>query len=301
MAVQIHREQGFEWINIVQPSQEELWEIGKKYGLHYHALKDSLDPDHLPKYEVANNIVFIIARVSDKYAHPDADTIQELTTKIAVFVGKDFVITVHRPELECLEEACKDALVGKSNSIFEFLCNVLQQVLLSYEPRAMQLSDLLDKYETRLFLRTKTPDILHNLYKLKREATVIKRMLTLSKNILDKIGAHIDDRPVQEPMLQDVMDLYLRLDIMFDHVAESANNLLNLYINLSSQKTNEVMRILTVFSVFFMPLTFIVGIYGMNFRYMPELRTSYGYPAVLVVMAGITVLIFIWFKRKKWL
>jgi magnesium transporter len=70
---------------------------------------------------------------------------------------------------------------------------------------------------------------------------------------------------------------------------------------LASQKTNEVMRILTVFSAFFLPLTFIVGVYGMNFQWMPELQVQYGYPAVMVFMALVTLLIFQWFKRKNWL
>jgi len=77
--------------------------------------------------------------------------------------------------------------------------------------------------------------------------------------------------------------------------------LLNVYFSASSQRTNDTMRILTIFSVFFMPLTFIVGIYGMNFKFMPELEWKKGYPAVMILMGIITLLIYIWFKRKKWL
>lgn len=301
MAVNIYKEQDFDWIDVVEPSRGELADIGKKYGLHYYSLIDSLDPDHLPKYEITNNIVFIIARIYDSSANGEADTIQQLTTKLAIFVGKDFVITIHRPELQCLQEACKDALKGKSKGIFDFICNVLKEVLLTFEPPGLVLSKLVDKYETELFMKKTPPDILSELYKVKRQSALIKRVLILSANILKKIDEHIVDERVQDPMLQDVIDLYTRIDIMYDHVVEDSNNLLNLYINLSSQKTNEVMRILTVFSVFFMPLTFIVGIYGMNFKYMPELSWMYGYPVVLLLMAVITTLILMWFKRKGWL
>jgi magnesium transporter len=76
---------------------------------------------------------------------------------------------------------------------------------------------------------------------------------------------------------------------------------MNLYISFSAQKTNDVIRVLTVFSVFFLPLTFIVGIYGMNFKYMPELNSKWGYPITLLVMIGVTLSIYLWFKRKKWL
>lgn len=76
---------------------------------------------------------------------------------------------------------------------------------------------------------------------------------------------------------------------------------MNLFISFSAQKTNDVMKVLTIFSVFFMPLTFIVGIYGMNFEFMPELKQKWGYAAVLILMVIVTVLIYLYFKKKKWL
>jgi magnesium transporter len=82
---------------------------------------------------------------------------------------------------------------------------------------------------------------------------------------------------------------------------DEVNNLVNLFMSLSSQKTNDVMKVLTIFSVFFMPLTFIAGIYGMNFEFMPELRQKWGYPGVMVLMGIVTAFIYFWFKRKKWL
>jgi magnesium transporter len=84
-------------------------------------------------------------------------------------------------------------------------------------------------------------------------------------------------------------------------MSENTNHLLNIYFNISSQRTNETMRVLTIFSVFFMPLTFIVGIYGMNFHNMPELSWQYGYPATIAAMAIVTIVIYSWFRRKKWL
>jgi magnesium transporter len=84
-------------------------------------------------------------------------------------------------------------------------------------------------------------------------------------------------------------------------VLEDVNNLLNISVAFAAQRTGEVMRILTVFSVFFMPLTFIVGIYGMNFEFMPELKERWAYPAVLILMAIVAGFIFWWFRKKKWL
>jgi magnesium transporter len=96
-------------------------------------------------------------------------------------------------------------------------------------------------------------------------------------------------------------DYYIKLDTVIEEVYDSINSLMNIYISLSSQRTNEVMRTLTVFTAFFLPLTFIVGVYGMNFHYMPELNHPSGYPMVLGLMLFITLFIWIWFKRKGWM
>jgi magnesium transporter len=86
-----------------------------------------------------------------------------------------------------------------------------------------------------------------------------------------------------------------------DELLEEVNNLLSIHLAMASHRTNEVMRVLTVFSAFFLPLTFIVGIYGMNFTFMPELTKHWGYPGVMLLMLGISLVIFIWFRRRGWL
>jgi magnesium transporter len=101
--------------------------------------------------------------------------------------------------------------------------------------------------------------------------------------------------------LQDVMDQHLKMQALCNQVLDDVTNLMNLNFSYSSQRINEVMKILTMFSVFFMPLTFIAGIYGMNFEYMPELTKKWGYPAVLILMMVIAVVIYQWFKKKKWI
>ena len=88
---------------------------------------------------------------------------------------------------------------------------------------------------------------------------------------------------------------------LYSQILEDVNNLMGLYMSFSAQKTNEVMKVLTVFSVFFMPLTFIVGIYGMNFEFMPELKWTFGYPLVLMLMIVVATGIYLWFRKKNWL
>src|SRR5690606_37706820 len=117
--------------------------------------------------------------------------------------------------------------------------------------------------------------LLKGLYFLKRKVDVIQRILLLSYDIID----NIDPAENSNPHTRDIRDLYVKQQSIFDSLAANMNHLLTIYFNVSAQKTNETIRILTIFSVFFMPLTFIVGIYGMNFDVMPELRWRWGYPA----------------------
>ena len=99
--------------------------------------------------------------------------------------------------------------------------------------------------------------------------------------------------------LQDIKDSLLSLLLNYDEVLENANNLLNTYLSVNAQKSNDVMKLLTIFSAFFLPLTFIAGIYGMNFENMPELKWQTGYFLALAVMLVVAVIIYWWFKRKR--
>ena len=103
---------------------------------------------------------------------------------------------------------------------------------------------------------------------------------------------HIKTSPEDEAELRDVRDQHLKIQTLYTQVLEDVNNLMNLYVSFSAQKTNDVMKILTIFSVFFMPLTFIVGIYGMNFEYMPELNMRWGYPGVLIAMVVVIGIVY---------
>lgn len=99
--------------------------------------------------------------------------------------------------------------------------------------------------------------------------------------------------------MQDIKDQLLYLILIFDEMTDDANSLLNTYLSVNAQKSNDVMRLLTIFSAFFLPLTFIAGIYGMNFDHMPELKHPIGYFATLGFMLGIALIIFLWFRRKR--
>ncbi|WP_394776462.1 CorA family divalent cation transporter [Flavobacterium sp.] len=286
------------WIDVVDPTSEELSGISEKYNLNSYALLDCLDPDHLPKFEDHNDTHFIIIRVVNENKEK-LQTVQSLSCKIAIFYNDSFIITLHRtsqPLISAVKENFVDT--GKVKTSTGIAIHIVRDALHSFELPAINLSNEIDGYESKLFLKKNIPtDMIEAIYYLKNRAGLYKKLLLLSNEVVNSIRAEGEERPA----LRDVHDLHTKLLMLNDQVQEDAKELLNIYLSLSARKTNDVMKVLTVFSVFFMPLTFIAGIYGMNFKFMPELNYYWGYPITMIVMVVVSIVIFLWFKRKKWL
>lgn len=293
-----HKSISERWIDITNPSQAELDELSSKYNLHPNAVQDCLKPDHLPKYEEIDQTKFIVSRIYDINQSTDADTIQEVSRKISIFITHDTIITIHRTEQTVLSDIRHQYIDSlRCTDLNQLLMIILNKVLLSYEQPALKLNDEIDFYENKIFLKNKLPSLLKNLYRIKRKVSVNRRILTLTKDIINKLES--DNH--KNVMYRELQDTYVQQETIYDQLNDDINNVLQLYLSISSQKTNEVIRVLTIFSVFFMPLTFIVGIYGMNFHYMPELEWKFGYLFSMLIMIAVTVIIFLWFKRKDWL
>lgn len=288
---------GFDWVDLQSPTDEEIAEIALKYELHEASIKDAAQPDHLPKHEEFDNYTFVIFRVLSADPVAEADTIRELTNKISVFYSDRFFLTVHRSALPIFETVKSKRIDTRTcSNTTNLLIYFLREALYTFDQRGARLADSLDYYEDAVFLKQRKVPVLRGLYFVKRKIDVIRRLLLLSFELID----NIDAEEKRDVYTRDLRDLYVRTQALFDNLSENTAQLLSAYFSLASQRTNETMRILTVFSVFFMPLTFIVGIYGMNFHFMPELEWYYGYPAVMVLMFGISVGIYFWFKKKGW-
>lgn len=286
----------FTWIDITQPTIEELNLVAREYNLHEYTVRDCLEPDHLPKFELFETTNFLITRVYAPKNQRNPHTIQELTSKIAIFYNKTFIITIHRQPLTFIhqiKDQCWDSKVCKTPQ--ELIIQILWNALHTYESPAAELSGKIDFYEEEIFLRSHVPNIQKSLYFLKSKAASCKKVIHLTTDVIH----HSQQGIKSTPFMQDLLDLHLKLMTQYDKIMDDTNSLLNTYIALASQKTNEVVKILTIFSVFFMPLTFIVGIYGMNFEHMPELKSKWGYPGVLLLMIVVTLFIYYWFRHKR--
>ena len=290
--------EGIKWIDILSPSASEMEALSKEYNLNQNIVRDCMQPEHLPKYEFVDNVHFLILRFFAHTIDKRIMTIQDLTNKIAIFYGEHFLITIHKSEAKFLEILRNKYVVpGKCNSTSQLLAQIVWHSLETYHEPANRLSEQVDFFENQVMLKNSGSDHIEALYMLKRESAIGLKILTL---MLEPIN-HIYIKPGEESSLQDVRDQHLKIQTLYSQVLEDVNNLLNLSMSFAAQRTNEVMKVLTIFSVFFLPLTFIAGIYGMNFKFMPELDQKWGYPASVAAMIIVTIIIYLWVKRKKWL
>jgi magnesium transporter len=294
---------GFKWIDVAAPSPEELKQLAKEYDLHPTSIKDCLEPKHLPKFEKIGPRKFVILRHLDERAlkKPQNDTVNELTRKVALFVDDKLLITVHRKEtplMERLRERWRNATELPGSSALSIVLDLFRECILSFDSALMLADSAFESFEVRIFNNITEDLILEEMYFLKRRVAVYRRVL---RQTLDLVPRLHDFPPALAPFLQDLKEETERLHGWADEASEDVSTLLNTHISLASHRTNEIVRVLTVFSVFFMPLTFIVGVYGMNFRHMPEIESRFGYPAVWAVMGAVALGLYAWFRRRGWL
>jgi len=294
----IFQQSGCSWIDVKAPEEADFAKLVAQYGMHHESIKDCLSPLHLPKIERIGQVIFAIIRVLDTNSSQDADSVQQLTNKIAIFISDNQVITIHRktePFLEQIKQGL-DNKVPINRDIF--IDKLLTKAIETFSPKILAATDELDNFERLIFKDGKNEQILRGLYHLKRKASVFKRIMVLTKDIVTRYIKLSED---DSPFGQDVLDTVDHQIFMSTDLEENTTSLLNLHLSLASHRTNEVMSILTIFSVFFMPLTFIVGWYGMNFEYMPELHYQSSYFVIISVSIATVLGTYIWFKKRGWL
>lgn len=297
-----------QWLDFVNPSTEELEAIGREFALDPSSIHDCLQPDHLPKYELIENTEFVILRAFDDDCHAKADTTQDLTRKIAVFKRANILISIHRSDVSAVAKTRTKWTHKKfgPDSVHLILADLFLNVFTSFDRPIDRALDQLEALEMSIFnVSGAKPFELQEAYVLKRQSFIFRRLLRSTSDIFHKVQF---SKSVKGQLIQNVRDEFESSMFYTEELTESTTALLNLHVSLSSQRTNEasqqtneVVRVLTIFSVFLLPLNVVTGIYGMNFKNMPELDSPHGYYMALAAMVGITGTIFLWFRSKGFL
>ena len=286
-----------QWWDLADPTPEVLGGIADRFNLHRTSVQDCLDPEHFPKIEKVGDVLFMIIRCFDAHATAEADDLLSLTRKIAFFLGKDFLITIHRGDQPFLVDARR--LAEADQTPHEITVRLMKKATESFTPYLERLEQQMENLERELVTRPPQRSELLILYGLRSRLSVVKRQAMHTLVVIKEFSTIHSPGP--SPWLTDLRESAEGLWQYCDELMEDVQNLLSLHLSLSAHRTNEVMRFLTVVSLFFLPLTFIVGIYGMNFEFMPELRWKYGYLSSWLVMGAVCIFIYIKVRSKSWL
>jgi magnesium transporter len=301
------------WIDVTGVHDlDALRQLGEALALHPLTLEDIASVGQRPKAEPFDGYLFLSLRTLSVAPAVDGVAPALRDEQVSVVVREHLVVTFHeRPvdHLEPLRERIRRGIGrlprGDAGYLaYSLLDGLVDQGFVALEALSQDLERLEEQALTAPYARGAAPTlVLEHLVQLKRELAHLRRVTSPTRELL---GALRRDAPPElgHAVLTDLRDVYdhaARVLDSIDGLREVAGTLHETYVAGIAHRTNETLRVLTVFTALFMPLTFLVGVYGMNFRFMPELAWPWGYPALWAVMLVLIVVMLIWFRRRRWL
>lgn len=291
------------WIHIEGIHKTEIIEeIGEHFGVNSLVLEDLMSPTQLPKIEVYEDYVFIIVKNLD-YNPTSLSVFRE---QIGLIIGENFVVSLEESPGELftsLQNRLRNAQGRIRQMRSDYLAYALIDVIVDHYFIVLeQFSTAIQEVEEES-ISNPTSEVLGKINALRKECLLLRRPLLPFRDVIDEV---LDGEirllgKETHPYFRDVRDHLIQVIHTLETLRSTVSGLFDTYTSAVSHRMNEVMKVLTIVATFFIPLTFIAGIYGMNFKSMPELESPWGYPAVLLVMMGIGLAMFIYFKLKKWL
>ena len=291
------------WINVVGLHQVEvLDQLGALYGIHPLVLEDILNTDQRPKVEEGEQFLCFILKSLSVTSDPTGLAMEQ----VSVVLGRQFVISFQEENEQAFAAVIENLKAGKGRirkAGPDYLAYaLLDAVVDNYFVVLEGLSDRLERLED-MVMGSQARQALDELHRLKREMIMLRRVFWPLREAVGVLQRHESD------LVDHATGIYLR--DLYDHVVQvidtvetfrdMLSSMLDIYLSSMSNRLNEVMKILTIYSTIFIPLTFIAGVYGMNFRLMPELEWRWGYPAVLLLMSFVAAGMLVFFRRKRWL
>ncbi len=280
-----------------------LEKLGEGFGIHRLVIEDLMNIVQRPKCEDFGDYLFIVLKMLS-YDEKENKIIPE---QVSIILGQRFLLSFQEDSKRDTFQLIHDHLRNGKGKIRKMDTDYLAYSLLdalvdNYFIILEKLGDRIDLLEEELIIRPGTT-VIEQLYQLKREFLFLHKAVWPLREVISSLARR------ESPLIHEMTTPYLH-DV-YDHVVQAIDSveiyrdmltsMLDLYISNVSYRTNEVMKVLTIIATIFMPLTFLVGVYGMNFEYMPELGWEYGYLLVWVIMIGLAAIMIVYFKKKRWI
>ena len=291
------------WININGIHDVEIMgKIGEYVGLHPLLLEDIMNTDQRPKIEDFGDYIFIILKMI--YYNEKKHEIE--IEQVSLILGLNFVISFQEREGDVFNSIRERIRRGKGKmrkSGADYLAYTLIDAIVdNYFVILEGTGEKIEEMEEKL-VANPTPNTLQGIHNLKRDMIFLRKSVWPLREVISGL------KRTESSLIEESTDIYLR-DV-YDHsiqvidtietFRDMISGMLDIYLSSISNKMNEVMKVLTIIATIFIPLTFIAGIYGMNFVYIPELQLRWGYFAALFIMAVVSIIMLIYFRKKKWL
>ena len=291
------------WINIDGLHDVDIIEkIGKRYDFHPLVLEDILHTGQRPKFEDYEKYIYIVLMMLSFY--DDSQIVQ--SEQVSIVLGKNFVISFQENIGDVFEQI-RDRIRNAKGKIRKMGADYLMYTLLdaivdNYFVILEKLGEKIEFLEEEL-VNNPMKQTLQQIHNLKREMVHLRRSVWPLRELLSGIERSESDLILEstDAYIRDVYDHTIQVIDTVESFRDMVSGMLDIYLSSVSNRMNEVMKVLTIIATIFIPLTFIAGIYGMNFVYMPELKWKFGYFGVWMIMIIITGGMLYYFKKKKWL
>ena len=295
--------QHFAWININGLNNiAEIKKIGAYTQLNDLLLEDILDTEHRPKVELLEDSLLVIIKML-YYSK------EELVSEhLALLLGKNYLISFQESEGDDVFEPVRKRLQFADSSLRKkkvdyLLFSLLDSIVDNYLVVSDSVSDKIEALEDEIITHPRE-EMISEIQELKKKSIVfLQRTIIPAREVVNRIEKtphHLIEADTKH-YFRDLHDHTVQIVDTLSTYRDILWGLTDTYMGAMSNKMNNIMRLLTLISTIFIPLTFIVGVYGMNFDFMPELRWWWAYPAVWVVMLAISIAMIVYFRRKKWL
>ena len=290
------------WIDVTGPTHEDIEPLLEEwFRFHELAAEDALSPNTLPKYDSFGRYDFFVFRTIA--LHTMEQGVE--TEKLACFLGRNFLFTIHAKPNEAIDgiwmRLPQDARMMQRGVDF-ILYSILDSLVDRHFPLIEDIEDRIDSIHDLMFTEP-SQLLLDELLNLKRNLNVLRRQSLPQRELLNQISRG-GSRLIQQEHLIYFRDLYdhmYRIGESIDIEREMATSTMEAYLSVVANRTNDIMKVLTVFSAIMLPINLVASIYGMNFEHMPELQWRYGFHFAISLMLTIAVGMLAWFWRRGWL
>ena len=296
------------WVDMEKPTDAEYSLLKETFNFHPLSIDDCKKSIDLPKIDVFEDYIFIVLHS----VSVDFEKLFFKKRELDFFLGKNFLITLHShdsPSIERLHEKLEN-IKGTGKTADFLMYEIIDYFVDLYFPLIDHLEDYVEEMEAAIISQKPPKNVLKEIMRVKREVIHLKKSIAPQRDVINKLARR--DFPYIHPLtgiyFRDVYDHIMRIHTeleterdLINTAFEAHMSVLSNQMMLISNRMNQVMQKLTIIATIFMPLTFITGIYGMNFQNMPELYWKYGYYIILGIMFFVGIIMYVFFRRKRWM